>query len=90
MAASAYKVADVAVTGTEASPQTINYGDLTDIDGDVLPSEFITAPAIFRSPHQDRNCFIVAKTTTYFKVALSMAGVDGACTFDFMIVGEEV
>lgn len=90
MAASAYKVADVAVTGTEASPQTINYGDLTDIDGNAVPATFAAAPAIWRSPQQDRNCYIVEKTTTYFKVALSMAGVDGACTFDFMIVGEEV
>lgn len=88
MASTAYRISDVLITGTPKSPQTINYEDLTDIDGSALPAEFAAAPVIFRSPQQDRNCFIVAKTATSFQVALSDAGVGESGTFDFIIVGE--
>ena len=92
MAATTYTIADVSVTGDEATPQTILYADLTDVDGVALPATLTAAPVILCTPQQDRAAYIVEKTTTYFKVALSMAGTSSATTgtFDFKIRGESV
>ena len=72
--ATRYFVKDVDITGTQDSPQTIAYADLTDIDGDTLPTTFSATPFIgIGSKHADRGVNIVAssKTVTNFQIALS-------------------
>ncbi|MFH1319364.1 MAG: hypothetical protein ABII90_01760 [Bacteroidota bacterium] len=50
-----YKVLNVSITGTPASPQTINYSDLTPEDGAVFPSAFDSNPTI-RVIYKNKDC----------------------------------
>lgn len=92
MANTTYTVRRHLITGTQDSPQTILYSDLTDIDGNELPAEFATAPtvAIF-PPHADRGANVIygSITVTQFQVAMSDIGKQVASVrTDFEIIGE--
>jgi len=96
MAVTEYYVKEVTITGTQDSPETIAYYDLTDVSGLVLPTTFDAAPFIaIAARQQDRDANIVdgSRTTTNFQIALSnlmgdITSSDGI--FDLIIVGEPV
>ena len=89
MAARAYYVKDVSVTGVSESPQTIAFSSLTDVDGSAVPTTFAAAPYIGLTKKQDRGAYITARTTTNFTIALSDIGdLDASCAFDLHIGGE--
>jgi len=73
-----YLIVNKLITGTQDSPQTINFGDLTDINGHTLPSAFVK-PFVTAWGLQDRAVNIIkdSTTTTSFQIAASGAGVGG-------------
>lgn len=66
------------ITATYGSPQTINFGDLTDINGHTLPSAFVK-PFVTVWGLQDKTVYVVkdSTTTTSFQIAVSGAGEEG-------------
>ena len=82
-----WNVLNFLITGTPDDPQTVNYGDLTDVNGYTLPSS-ISKPSVgipvFK---QDRGAYIVKDSvgTESFQISKSGSGVGDDVYVDLKI-----
>lgn len=69
-------IADVVVTGTADSPQTINYADLVDVDGTTLESSYASAPVVgILGGDIDQRCYLPSRPgTSSFTIARHTIG----------------
>lgn len=84
-----YIVNDVEVTGTPESPQTVSYADLTDADGNALPTTLTSVTVRIAWKSMDVPAYLSeAAGTTSFKIVRGYGIIGGTLTVGLEVVSE--
>jgi len=87
IATAKYLVRRLEITGTDASPQTINYSDLTAATGDALPSSFLSPLVMIVGQYQSKWAHKTdTEGLTSFEMAKDSHGTGSTVYVDLLIM----